>query len=400
MIDGTPVKGAGAVQDTYTLVRKGIRKLLKAAGYQVPSKRRGLSPQARTLVERYVVKIAKPISIGRVHSSGPRSSRCSWPAPKRPWSWPCSTATMQVRGIGWLLAMILGDDIVTDEQGDLQIGDGTAPDRVISVTDPQMRHGRKTKSQRFDGFKALTATDQSSELILDIADITASGSEGAEMLLAVERVEANAQVVVERVIGDGAFGSGEVRAACDGYEKERKIDLVAPMAHPQDAEVAKSAFSIDLEAATATCPQGHIVAGRPGPKEDGRPAFLFSFPRVSCQACILFERCVRSKKSGRTVRTRAHEPYLQAARARQETVEFKALYRLRPAVERKQAELVGHGLRDTRYLGEPQRQFQRLWTGAAVSLKRRPVATGMTGYQDLRTAKCWYWLSTWPCGRL
>jgi len=32
--------------------------------------------------------------------------------------------------------------------------------------------------------------------------------------------------------------------------------------------------------------------------------------------------------------------------------------------------LVGHGLRDTRYLGEPKRQLQRLWTGAAVNLKR------------------------------
>ena len=32
LIDATPVKGAGAVQDTYTLLRKGVRKLLKAAG--------------------------------------------------------------------------------------------------------------------------------------------------------------------------------------------------------------------------------------------------------------------------------------------------------------------------------------------------------------------------------
>ena len=32
LTDTTNVKGAGAVQDTYTLVRKGVRKLLKAAG--------------------------------------------------------------------------------------------------------------------------------------------------------------------------------------------------------------------------------------------------------------------------------------------------------------------------------------------------------------------------------
>jgi transposase len=371
LIDGTPVKGAGAVQDTYTLLRKGIRKLLKAAGYQVPGKRQGLSSRARTLIERYVDHDRK----ADIDWANPQQRTAQLQVLVADAEVALELATKhldnaEVRSIGWLLVKILGDDVVTGEQGDAQIGDGTAPDRIISVTDPQMRHGRKSRSHRFDGFKALTATDQSSELILDIIDIPASGSEGAQMLPAVERVESQAQVVVQRVIGDGAFGAGELRAACATYDGERSIDLVAPMAQSQDAAVAKSAFHIDLAAATATCPQGHTVAGQPGPQEDGQPTFLFRFPRVACEACALFERCVRSKKSGRTVRTRAYEPYLQAARARQETEEFKVLYRLRPAIERKQAELVGHGLRDTRYVGQSKRQLQRLWTGAAVNLKR------------------------------
>lgn len=54
LIDGTLAKDAGAVQDTHSLLRKSIRKLLKAAGYQVPGRRHGLSSQARKLVERYV----------------------------------------------------------------------------------------------------------------------------------------------------------------------------------------------------------------------------------------------------------------------------------------------------------------------------------------------------------
>jgi transposase len=371
LIDGTPVKGAGAVQDTYTLLRKGIRKLLKAAGYRAPGKRQGLSSQAQTLIERYVDHDRK----AGIDWANPQQRAAQLQVLVADAEVALELAThhldnAEVRSIGWLLVKILGDDVVTGEQGDAQIGDGTAPDRVISVTDPQMRHGRKSKSRRFDGFKALTATDQGSELILDITDIPASGSEGAQMLPAVERVESQAQVVVERVIADGAFGSGELRAACATYDEERSIDLVAPMAQSQDAAVAKSAFHIDLAAATATCPQGHTVAGQPGPKEDGQLTFLFRFPRATCEACALFERCVRSKKNGRTVRTHAYEPYLQAARARQETEEFKVLYRLRPAIERKQAELVGHGLRDTRYVGEPKRQLQRLWTGAAVNLKR------------------------------
>ena len=68
--------------------------------------------------------------------------------------------------------------------------------------------------------------------------------------------------------------------------------------------------------------------------------------------------------------THAHETHLQEARQRQQTDEFKQLYCSRGRVEGKIAELVGHGLRETRYLGEQKRQLQRLWTGAAVNLKR------------------------------
>jgi len=148
------------------------------------------------------------------------------------------------------------------------------------------------------------------------------------------------------------------------------VDLVSPLAQPSDPEVDKSAFDIDLEAHTATCPQGHTVTGQPAGKHDGQQMWLFTFPRATCEACPLFERCVRSKKTGRTVRTRAYEAYLQAARLRQQTTEFALLYRLRSAVERKIAELAQRGLRETRYVGEPKRQLQRLWTGAAINLRR------------------------------
>ena len=42
LLDSSPMKGAGATQDTYTLLRKGIRRLLKAMGFSVGEKRRGL----------------------------------------------------------------------------------------------------------------------------------------------------------------------------------------------------------------------------------------------------------------------------------------------------------------------------------------------------------------------
>jgi hypothetical protein len=370
LTDTTNVKGAGAVQDTYTLLRKGMRKLLKAAGFHLPQQRQGLSPQTRLLLERYIDQ--------------DRKADIDWADPQQRGAqlqvlFDDAEAVLtlaadqidddEVRYLGWLLTKILGDDLVVDDQGQAQMGQGTATDRIISVTDPQMRHGRKSSAHLFNGFKVSVSTDQHSELILDIADVTASGSDGAHLLPIIARVEEQADVTVDRVMGDGAYGSGKNRAACDKYAGHA-IDLVSPLARPSDPEVDKSAFQIDLDARTATCPQGHTVTGQPGGKEDGQDTWLSTFLRATCEACSLFERCVRSKKTGRTVRTRTYEAYLQAARLRQQTDEFDLLYRLRAAVERKIAELAQRGVRETRYVGEPKRQLQRLWTGAAINLRR------------------------------
>jgi predicted NUDIX family NTP pyrophosphohydrolase len=232
-----------------------------------------------------------------------------------------------------------------------------------------MRHGRKSAARRFDGFKVSIATEAESELLLDIADMPANEGDGQQLIPTIQRVEAHADVQVARAIGDGAYHSGDNLAACANYP-DHPIDLVTPCSQPANPEVDKSAFAIDLAAQTITCPQGHCIAGQPARDDQGRAILKFTFPRPVCAICPLFEACVRSRTSGRTVTTHAHEAELQQARARQATEAFQTLYRTRSHVERKIAELVRHGLRETRYLGTGKRQLQRLWTGAAVNLKR------------------------------
>jgi transposase len=370
LTDTTAAKGAGAVQDTYTLLRKGLRQLLKALGYHLSGKRQGLAPQVRQLVETYVDRKRK----AEIDWSDPQARRAQLQVLVTDVETALALATehaeeAEVREIGWLLTKILGDDVVRDAGGSPQLGEGTAPDRIISVTDPEMRHGHKSAAHSFNGFKVSIATDLASDLILDITDLPANAGDGQQLLPTVRRVEEQAGVTVEQVLGDGSYGSGANRAACAHYPGH-PIDLVAPLSQPCDPEVDKTAFQIDLAAATATCPQGHTVQGAPRHDAAGRAVLAFTFARSDCEVCPLFARCVHSKTAGRTVRTTAYESYLQEARQRQQTAEFKERYRLRSAVERLLAELVQHGLRATRYLGAPQRQLQRLWTAAAVNLKR------------------------------
>ncbi len=298
LTDTTWAKGAGAVQDTYTLIRKSIRKLLRQLGYALPQRRRGLAPEVQRLLATYL--------------DHDRKAKIDWTDP------PQRTAQLKVlvedaeatlglalaesadpdvRSTGWLLTKILGDDVVTDDHGAPQLGEGTAPDRTLSVTDPDMCYGHKSKAFRFEGFKVQVTTEPTSELIVDIADIPAPGSDGQYLSAMVERVEAHAGVEVERVIGDGAHGSGPNQAWCAAHAPH-PIDLVAPLAQPHDPAVHKSAFDIDLATGQATCPQEQTVTGKAGPREHGRPTWLFSFRREVCAACPLFARCVRSKTAG------------------------------------------------------------------------------------------------------
>ena len=370
LTDTTRARGAGAVQDTYTLLRKGMRKLLKQMGYASAAKRRGLTADTQRLVATYVEQERK----ADIDWSDPEQRSAQLKVLFRDAEAVLELAATQsddaeVRATGWLLVKILGDDIEQDDQGAPRLAKGTAPDRIISLTDPEMRHGRKSSAQRFDGFKVGTTTEQTSELILDIDDMPAAGSDGRALMPTLERIERQSGVTVDQVIADGAYGSGANRNAC-AMHAPAPVDLVAPLASPADPVVDKSAFRIDLTARTATCPQGHTVAGRAGPVKSGLPTWRFCFPRRTCEACPLFARCVKSKRKGRSLTTHPYEADLQAARQRQATDDFQTTYRLRSAIERKQAELVQHGLRNTRYLGQRKRQLQRLWTAAAVNLHR------------------------------
>jgi len=357
------------------LLRKGMRKLLRAMGYHLPGKRHGLGEKARHLVTTYLDRDKK--------------AETDWSdAAQRQAQLNVLVADVEavlelaleqsddprVRQVGWLLTKILGDDVQEDADGDSHIAQGTARDRIVSVTDPEMRHGRKSAAHRFDGFKASVSIDQESELILDIDDLAANAGDGQALMPSIDRVETHTGIEVERAIADGAYITGDNLAACadhcDAQGQPQPIDLVGPLRQPANPEVHKSAFEIDLEEQTCTCPRGYTVSGRVVKDKQRRDVLRFTFDRQDCEACPRFADCVRSKKNGRTVTTHAHEALLQQARARQQMDGFKALYNSRSAVERIISELVRHGLRQTRYVGERKRRLQRLWTAAAVNLKR------------------------------
>ena len=126
-------------------------------------------------------------------------------------------------------------------------------------------------------------------------------------------------------------------------------------------------FQVDLETYTAICPAGQQA--RIGTKRGEK--VRFRFPRAVCAACPFRPRCCTGK-NGRSLKVSRHYSVLQAARARQETEEFKQLYRQhRGGVEGCLSALVrGQGIRVGRYIGRAKRNLQALFTGVAVNLRR------------------------------
>src|SRR6266540_2702285 len=131
IIDSSPVAGAGAVADTYELVRGFIDKTARAAG--------GLPPD---LARRD--HLAELVAVGQALLAQVEGSED--PAVTEPAA---------------LLAAVVAQDVEEDPDDPRpRIRRGVAPDRIVSHSDPEMRHGRKSASRRFDGHKLHVLTDK------------------------------------------------------------------------------------------------------------------------------------------------------------------------------------------------------------------------------------------------
>ncbi len=64
---------------------------------------------------------------------------------------------------------ISAQDVTVDSSGNPTLVKGVPQDRRITIEDPDMRHGRKSRSQRFDGYKRHVLKD------LDIGIVRAVG---------------------------------------------------------------------------------------------------------------------------------------------------------------------------------------------------------------------------------
>jgi transposase len=256
------------------------------------------------------------------------------------------------------LSRVLAQDIERKEQGPV-LRDGVAVDRMPAIHDPQARHGRKSKSNRFVGHKAHIAVDTDSQIVTAVDILPGNAPDAEQALPLVEQTEHNTGCEVELTIADCAYGSGPTRQAFEAAERP----LVAKVpAMTNRGRFAKTDFTINLEAGSCTCPAGQVSVELRGTKQR-----YFQFAAAICGACPLRPQCVRGQ-GGRTVQVHPQERLVQAARAFQHSPPFKDCQRRRQVVEHRLARLIQLGMRQARYVGRSKTLFQLAMAAAVANL--------------------------------
>jgi DDE family transposase/transposase-like protein DUF772 len=278
-----------------------------------------------------------------------------------------------------LLALVAGQDVEPAEGSDgrdgrWRIARRTAKDRVISTVDPEARHIHKNRTRHQDGFKGHVSFEPETGLFTSVALTGGAGPGNHEAAVAPGLLAGEDGELT--VLGDAAYGTGELRAHLDagGHTAVIKPPPLRP-AVPGGFTIDD--FTIDDQAGTVTCPAGHTVTlGRPHAGGNRQAQF-----KSRCRGCPLRERCTTAK-AGRLLTVHPQHTLLAAARQAATTPTWQDEYRRwRPPVERAIAWLVAHGNRRVPYRGVTKNNAWLHHRAAALNL-RRLVNLGLTHTSD------------------
>ncbi len=182
---------------------------------------------------------------------------------------------------------IKAQDVEMTETGTATLRKGVAKDRRISIEDAQMRHGRKSRSVRVDGYKRHVLHDLDSGLVRAVG-ITLANAPEASVTEAISADLLAQQAHLAELHIDRAYLSSTL-------VRERSADLVIYCkAWPvrNGTRFLKTAFELDWEQQRIRCPNQQEMPFEPGG--------TVHFPAEVCTACPLRDRCTSSPR-GRSV---------------------------------------------------------------------------------------------------
>ena len=313
-LDTTCILGRGAVKDTYNLLADGIVKLLRAlaavadgtlsawAEAQGYERYLGCSIKGEAAID-WSDRKARAALLAELVADVDRLLELA----RQAWvELPEDSAQRQsiVAGAELLGQLLLQDIERQSSDGDADDGvslkDGVSKDRMLSVHDPELRHGHKSSQRRFDGHKAAIVVDTDSQLIAAVDVLPGNAPDNLGALELVEQSEASTGSVVAEAMGDAADGDGGTRQTF--ADAGRRLVAKAP-GRPNRKHFPKHDFHLDLAAGSCACPAGQvtrtIVPAGKRTDRTGRVHRLqaFQFDGAACRVCPLRSQCIAAQGS-------------------------------------------------------------------------------------------------------
>jgi transposase len=343
-LDSSPLWGAGKVEDTFNLLGHALRKALSVIARQ---QGRGLADLAAeagaAIVSGASLKAAldldwaDPLARGQALATvlDALSGVEAWLArqPHR----PAERAQALVDASLAAAHAVVAQDVELAGAGQPRLRRGVARERRISIEDGAMRHGRKSRQQRVDGYKRHVLRDLDTELVRAVG-ITAANVPEALVTDALQADLAQQAVTLSELHIDRAYLSSRLVRE---RPPELRIYCKAWSVHNGE-RFPKTAFQLDWEQRLIRCPNDVLKPFQPGR--------VVHFPPAACAACPVRVRCTSSTR-GRSVSIHPDERLLSELRQRQTSAAGRAKLRQRVAVEHSLAYLGHWQGRRARYLG-------------------------------------------------
>lgn len=356
-LDSSPVRGRGAVKDTFNLLSDAIVAVLRAIGVK-----RKLAAE----------DVAREAGLQR-HTDAPSIKGTEMV------DWTDASAVNAF--LGGLLAdcervvqlaaqhecapdevsllkKVIDQDVESDENGSPKIRQGVAKGRTVSVQDPEMRHGHKSTGKGYSGHKAHVAVDTETGLITAIEVTSPGEADGSQVKALLEQTVERTQTPVEQALGDTAYSSATAVSQATALQ----IDIVAKMPSPREGCFGPGAFSVSADHRTATCPAGHSSVRI---RRNYEGLELCWSPKT-CLTCPLREKCTTSRFRVLRVPPNFHDRREREKFVRSE--EGRLLLRQRVKAEHAIGRLKNLGAGVAGCFGRAKTKIEWMWYAAVANL--------------------------------
>jgi hypothetical protein len=363
VLDSSPLLGAGRIEDTWNLIGRALSAVVTCAAKAVDRPRAHVIGEASlTLVDQSSLKAARDIDWDDPAAQGAALERLLGEVDRRE-RWVAAQpspaqATPALQAALTALRAVLSQDLEPDPAtGRRRILRGVAPGRQPSLGDPEMRHGRKSRSRPFTGYKRHVVKLLEPDLIVEAVARPANDPEPtvlATLTTEVARHGARTDLWMDR----GYLGSPEIPVL-----HARGVALHAkPWTVQNGDRFPKHAFAIRLAEGLVECP-----AHQTAPIVPGRSTVRFAAD--TCRACALRDACTTAA-DGRSISLHPQEALLQQLRARTRTPDRRAVLRRRTTVEHSLARLDRIQGKKARYKGTRKNTLDVRRCATIVNLQR------------------------------